>query len=108
MQRKVRFRVVSDHPKHRKILGDPLPEIRNAAGVSQERLSHGIGSKTQKPLAVAIIGGLISATLLTLIVLLTLYVVSANFGEPMKDDEADTPVLPLNPHTKTPCEIIPA
>jgi heavy metal efflux system protein len=36
-------------------------------------LSHGIGSETQKPLAVVIIGGLISATLLTLIVLPTLY-----------------------------------
>src|SRR5713101_4637567 len=36
-------------------------------------LSHGIGAETQKPLAVVIIGGLISATLLTLIVLPSLY-----------------------------------
>jgi cobalt-zinc-cadmium resistance protein CzcA len=36
-------------------------------------LSKGIGSEVQKPLAVVIIGGLVSATLLTLIVLPTLY-----------------------------------
>ena len=36
-------------------------------------LSHGIGSETQRPLALVVIGGLISATLLTLFVLPTLY-----------------------------------
>src|SRR5438876_185073 len=40
-------------------------------------LSHGIGSETQKPLAVVIIGGLISATLLVLVVLPTLYLALA-------------------------------
>ena len=44
-------------------------------GLLPMALSHGIGSETQKPLAVVIIGGLISATLLTLIVLPTLYAV---------------------------------
>ena len=43
-------------------------------GLLPMALSHGIGSETQKPLAIVIIGGLISATLLTLIVLPTLYV----------------------------------
>ena len=42
-------------------------------GLLPMALSHGIGSETQKPLAIVIIGGLISATLLTLIVLPTLY-----------------------------------
>jgi cobalt-zinc-cadmium resistance protein CzcA len=44
-------------------------------GLLPMALSHGIGSETQKPLAVVIIGGLMSATLLTLIVLPTLYAV---------------------------------
>jgi cobalt-zinc-cadmium resistance protein CzcA len=44
-------------------------------GLLPMALSHDIGSETQKPLAVVVIGGLISATLLTLIVLPTLYVV---------------------------------
>ncbi|MBL8534878.1 MAG: efflux RND transporter permease subunit [Betaproteobacteria bacterium] len=44
-------------------------------GLLPMALSHGIGSETQKPLAVVVIGGLISATLLTLIVLPTLYAI---------------------------------
>ncbi|HKH03294.1 MAG TPA: CusA/CzcA family heavy metal efflux RND transporter, partial [Bradyrhizobium sp.] len=44
-------------------------------GLVPMALSHDIGSETQKPLAVVVIGGLISATLLTLIVLPTLYVI---------------------------------
>jgi cobalt-zinc-cadmium resistance protein CzcA len=43
-------------------------------GLMPMALSHDIGSETQKPLAVVVIGGLISATILTLIVLPTLYV----------------------------------
>ena len=35
--------------------------------------SHAIGAETQKPLAVVVIGGLLSAMLLTLLVLPTLY-----------------------------------
>jgi len=42
-------------------------------GLLPMALSKDIGSETQKPLAVVVIGGLISATLLTLIVLPTLY-----------------------------------
>ncbi len=44
-------------------------------GLLPMALSHGIGVETQKPLAVVVIGGLISATLLTLLVLPTLYLV---------------------------------
>ena len=40
-------------------------------------LSHAIGAETQRPLAVVVIGGLVSATLLTLLVLPTLYAWSA-------------------------------
>jgi cobalt-zinc-cadmium resistance protein CzcA len=44
-------------------------------GLLPMALSHGIGSETQRPLAVVIIGGLVSATLLTLVLLPTLYLV---------------------------------
>ena len=42
-------------------------------GLLPMALSHNIGSETQKPLAVVVIGGLLTATLLTLVVLPTLY-----------------------------------
>lgn len=44
-------------------------------GLLPMALSHSIGSETQKPLAIVIIGGLVSATLLTLLVLPVLYLV---------------------------------
>jgi cobalt-zinc-cadmium resistance protein CzcA len=44
-------------------------------GLLPMALSHAIGSETQKPLAVVILGGLVSATVLTLIVLPVLYLV---------------------------------
>ena len=45
-----------------------------ALGLLPMALSHDIGSETQRPLAIVIIGGLITATLLTLVVLPVLYV----------------------------------
>jgi cobalt-zinc-cadmium resistance protein CzcA len=44
-------------------------------GLLPMAVSHGIGSETQRPLAIVIIGGLVSATFLTLVVLPTLYLV---------------------------------
>ncbi|HTQ45671.1 MAG TPA: CusA/CzcA family heavy metal efflux RND transporter [Polyangiaceae bacterium] len=42
-------------------------------GLLPMAVSHAIGSETQRPLAVVVIGGLVSATFLTLVVLPTLY-----------------------------------
>ena len=42
-------------------------------GLLPMAMSHSIGSEVQKPLAVVVIGGLVSATLLTLLVLPTIY-----------------------------------
>ena len=55
-------------------------------GLLPMALSHGIGSEVQKPLAVVIIGGLVSATLLTLIVLPTLYLMIEE-RKPARDDD---------------------
>ena len=54
-------------------------ELRFGGSVGGGRrcLGHGAGAEVQKPLATVVIGGLISATLLTLFVLPTLY---ARFG----------------------------
>jgi heavy metal efflux system protein len=42
-------------------------------GLLPAAISTGIGSETQKPLAVVVIGGLISATVLTLLILPVIY-----------------------------------
>ena len=57
-----------------------------ALGLLPMAISHDIGSETQRPLAIVVIGGLITATLLTLVVLPVLYV--AWFDNKPKDAEA--------------------
>ncbi|MGB7541544.1 MAG: CusA/CzcA family heavy metal efflux RND transporter, partial [Burkholderiales bacterium] len=54
-------------------------------GLLPMAVSTGIGSETQKPLAVVVIGGLVTATLLTLIVLPTLYLVFQRFRRPRRE-----------------------
>jgi cobalt-zinc-cadmium resistance protein CzcA len=60
-----------------------------ALGLLPMALSTAIGAETQRPLAIVIIGGLISATLLTLIVLPTLYLWAHARAE--DDGEATSP-----------------
>ena len=58
-----------------------------ALGLLPMAMSHDIGSETQRPLAIVVIGGLITATLLTLVVLPVLYVAWFDKDKP-KDAEA--------------------
>ncbi len=46
-------------------------------GLLPMALSHGIGAETQRPLAIVVIGGLVSATILTLVALPVLYMTIA-------------------------------
>jgi cobalt-zinc-cadmium resistance protein CzcA len=65
-------------------------------GLLPMALSHGIGSETQRPLAVVIIGGLVSATPLTLLVLPIVYLL---FNRPGKvASEPSTEHLPEVAH----------
>ena len=59
-----------------------------AFGLLPMALSHDIGSETQRPLAIVVIGGLVTATLLTLVVLPVLYV--AWFGKAKKATATET------------------
>jgi cobalt-zinc-cadmium resistance protein CzcA len=65
-----------------------------ALGLLPMALSHDIGSETQRPLAIVVIGGLITATLLTLVVLPALYV--AWFGK--EKPPAQASISTENPH----------
>jgi cobalt-zinc-cadmium resistance protein CzcA len=42
-------------------------------GLLPAAISHGIGSETQKPLAIVVIGGLVTSTILTLVILPVIY-----------------------------------
>ncbi|ABG58783.1 CusA/CzcA family heavy metal efflux RND transporter [Cytophaga hutchinsonii] len=57
-------------------------------------LSHGSGAEVQKPLATVVIGGLLSATLLTLLVLPVLYILSEN-GFKFKTPKVAVILVPL-------------
>jgi cobalt-zinc-cadmium resistance protein CzcA len=60
-------------------------------GLLPAALSHAIGSDTQRPFAIVIIGGLVSSTLLTLLLLPTLYdLVDRRFGGRLTPAEAGT------------------
>jgi cobalt-zinc-cadmium resistance protein CzcA len=62
-----------------------------ALGLLPMALSHDIGSETQRPLAIVIIGGLLTATLLTLVVLPALYV--SWFGKDKRASVEDEAVV---------------
>ena len=64
-----------------------------ALGLLPMALSHDIGSETQRPLAIVIIGGLITATMLTLVVLPALYV--SWFGKEKKAAEKDESAIAI-------------
>ena len=62
-----------------------MTAILASIGLVPAALSTGIGSDTQKPLAIVIIGGLVTATILTLIALPVLYEVTVRFQQRGKE-----------------------
>ena len=56
-------------------------------GLMPAALSHGIGSETQRPFAVVIVGGIVSGTLLTLLLLPMLYPLFADEARRPEHDE---------------------
>jgi len=58
-------------------------------GLLPAALSRGIGSDSQRPFAIVIVGGLIGALLLSIFLLPTLYVWVARDGDKLPEPEAD-------------------
>lgn len=50
-----------------------MTAIMAAIGLMPAAISTGIGSETQKPLAIVVIGGLVTSTILTLLILPVIY-----------------------------------
>ena len=57
-------------------------------GLVPAALSHAIGSDSQRPFAIVIVGGLVAALLLSLVLLPTLYVWIARDGDKLPKPEA--------------------
>jgi cobalt-zinc-cadmium resistance protein CzcA len=55
-------------------------------------LNTGIGAEVQRPLATVVIGGVVSSTLLTLLVLPVLYAMVGRAKAPVAEEEAAVPV----------------
>jgi cobalt-zinc-cadmium resistance protein CzcA len=62
-------------------------------GLLPMALSHAIGAETQRPLAIVVIGGLISATVLTLIVLPVFYLLVHRRDDDEERAQAGTPAV---------------
>jgi cobalt-zinc-cadmium resistance protein CzcA len=58
-------------------------------GLLPAALSRGIGSDSQQPFAIVIVGGLVGALLLSILLLPTLYVWVARDGDKLPEPEAD-------------------
>ncbi|PWU03784.1 MAG: CusA/CzcA family heavy metal efflux RND transporter [Bacteroidetes bacterium] len=56
-----------------------MTALMAAIGLLPAAISHGIGSESQKPLAIVVIGGLITSTILTLLILPIIYSVTYQF-----------------------------
>ncbi len=72
-----------DNAIHEGVISRVRPVVMTALmamiGLLPAAVSHGIGSETQKPLAIVVIGGLITATILTLLILPVIYAIVHNF-----------------------------
>lgn len=67
-----------------------------ALGLLPAATSHAIGSETQRPLALVVIGGLVSATALTLFLLPVLYRWASGMGRPLQVVPSDVDGTPMN------------
>lgn len=62
-----------EHGVHSRIRAVVMTALMAAIGLLPAAVSTGIGSETQKPLAIVVIGGLVTSTLLTLLILPVIY-----------------------------------
>jgi heavy metal efflux system protein len=67
-----------EHGVHTRIRPVVMTALMAAIGLLPAAVSTGIGSETQKPLAIVVIGGLITSTILTLLILPVIYAMVYN------------------------------
>lgn len=75
---KMTIHMAVEHGVHSRIRAVVMTALMAAIGLLPAAVSTGIGSETQKPLAIVVIGGLITSTILTLLILPVIYTVMYN------------------------------
>jgi heavy metal efflux system protein len=73
LEEKMTLHKAIEHGVHSRIRPVVMTALMAAIGLLPAAISTGIGSETQKPLAIVVIGGLITSTLLTLLILPVIY-----------------------------------
>lgn len=74
-----------EHGVHSRVRPVVMTALMAAIGLLPAAISTGIGSETQKPLAIVVIGGLITSTLLTLLILPVIYSMVYNLTHKRKN-----------------------
>ncbi len=78
LSEKMTLHMAIEHGVHTRIRPVVMTALMAAIGLLPAAISTGIGSETQKPLAIVVIGGLITSTLLTLLILPVIYAMVYN------------------------------
>jgi cobalt-zinc-cadmium resistance protein CzcA len=78
LEQKLTIHKAIEQGVHSRIRPVVMTALMAAIGLLPAAMSTGIGSETQKPLAIVVIGGLITSTILTLLILPVIYSISYN------------------------------
>lgn len=78
LEEKMTLHKAIEHGVHSRIRPVVMTALMAAIGLLPAAMSTGIGSETQKPLAIVVIGGLITSTVLTLLILPVIYSIVYN------------------------------
>jgi len=78
LEEKMTLHMAIEHGVQSRVRPVVMTALMAAIGLLPAAISTGIGSETQKPLAIVVIGGLITSTILTLLILPIIYAIAYN------------------------------
>lgn len=78
LEEKMTLHMAIEHGVQSRVRPVVMTALMAAIGLLPAAISTGIGSETQKPLAIVVIGGLITSTILTLLILPVIYAIAYN------------------------------
>lgn len=78
LEAKMTLKAAIEQGVHSRVRPVVMTALMAAIGLLPAAVSTGIGSETQKPLAIVVIGGLVTSTILTLLILPVIYTIAYN------------------------------